>query len=76
MDLKMSTGLICKKCKSTDVNEYTELTQINYKNSKIEFPLEYSVCQNCNREFVSTEQIKRSDKCIRQAKAEFDKSNS
>lgn len=63
---------ICIKCKSTNIKEFVEMTDIEYKDTVIEFPINYSVCQSCGREFVSTPQIKKGDKFLREAKQKID----
>jgi len=48
---------ICKYCKSHNIVQFSEVTDIDYKGTILHVPMEYSVCARCDREFVSKEQI-------------------
>ena len=39
-----------------------------YKGRKIEFEVEYSVCNSCKREFIDSQQIQKNDATILNAK--------
>lgn len=62
----------CKVCKSEDVLVAQANESISYKGAMLSVPLAYSICQNCHREFISTEQIIANDKAIRDAKKAHD----
>ncbi|NSY33794.1 type II toxin-antitoxin system MqsA family antitoxin [Pseudoalteromonas sp. JC28] len=62
----------CKLCKSEQVNQFSELETIIYKESELSVEMEYSVCENCGREFVSKQQILNNDARIRDAKKVVD----
>lgn len=58
----------CKVCKSQKVKMLTDYEEIAYKGSQLRVLLEYSVCELCEREFVSKDQIANNEKIIRDAK--------
>ncbi|GAA4815580.1 hypothetical protein GCM10011365_01960 [Marinicella pacifica] len=62
----------CKKCQSHDINILTSKETVKYKGQDIPFNIEYSVCNNCNHEFVSKQQIQRGDDYLRDAKKVID----
>ncbi|SEK38824.1 type II toxin-antitoxin system MqsA family antitoxin [Halomonas daqiaonensis] len=58
----------CKLCGSHEIQQYTEVEPVKYKETVLQVPMEYSVCAECEREFVATEQIRRNDAAVRDAK--------
>jgi len=62
----------CKACKSTEVIELQSSEVIKYKDKDLTIAIDYSTCGNCQREFVSKNQILSNDARIRAAKKEFD----
>lgn len=58
----------CKICKSDNVSQYSDIEKISYKGEDIAVPMEYSICNCCNREFISKQQIINNDSCLRDAK--------
>lgn len=62
----------CKKCQSDDIKQLTSQETVQYKGQDIPFVIEYSVCNNCNHEFVSKPQIQRGDNYLRDAKKAVD----
>ncbi len=62
----------CKKCQSKDVKTLTTNEMVKYKGHDIPFLIEYSICNNCQREFVSKQQIQRGDCHLRDAKKVID----
>lgn len=62
----------CKVCGSSAITTHSKPEQIKYKDSFITVSLTYSTCQGCEREFVSTKQIKDGDVLIRNAKKAYD----
>jgi len=58
----------CKLCGSHEIQQYTEVEPVTYKEAVLQVPMEYSVCANCGREFIATEQIRRNDAAVRDAK--------
>ncbi|WP_416137202.1 type II toxin-antitoxin system MqsA family antitoxin [Halomonas sp. HK25] len=62
----------CKLCGSHEIQQYTEVEPVKYKEAVLQVPMEYSVCANCGREFVATEQIRRNDAAARDAKRAHD----
>ena len=65
-------NLNCKKCNSTMICTITQNLPIKYKSDYIAVPFDYSVCINCNHEFISTEQIKMNDENVRKAKLDYE----
>jgi len=63
---------VCKKCQSDNVNIFLDNEILKYKGAEIPYQLAYSVCQNCEREFISTAQIKANDCRVREAKKVHD----
>jgi HTH-type transcriptional regulator/antitoxin MqsA len=62
----------CKICKSKDVVVAQTDEVISYKCVTLNVPMAYSICLNCNREFITVEQILQNDKAIRDAKKAHD----
>ncbi|GGY10223.1 hypothetical protein GCM10007160_41780 [Litchfieldella qijiaojingensis] len=62
----------CKLCGSQDIRQYTEVEPVRYKETVLQVPMDYSVCAECGREFVATEQIRRNDAAARDAKRTHD----
>lgn len=62
----------CKICKSDNINQFTDTENISYKGSMLAVAMEYSICNNCQREFVSKQQIINNDARVRDAKKGFD----
>lgn len=64
--------MTCKLCKSENVKRYDEAEAISYKGSIIQVLITYSVCDNCDREFITKPQILRNEAALRSAKKKFD----
>jgi len=62
----------CKLCKSEDISDFDEVEDISYKGDTLQVSIAYSVCKNCNREFISKSQILKNEMFLRAAKKEFD----
>lgn len=62
----------CIICKSNSIRVLTDYEEINYKNDKLKVPMEYSLCNECKREFISKDQIIKNDKTIRDFKKVHD----
>jgi len=62
----------CKICKSDNVGQFSDMENISYKGADITVAMEYSICNCCNREFVSKQQIIKNDACVRDAKKAAD----
>ncbi len=62
----------CKKCLSKDIKILTTNKIVNYKGHEIPFLIEYSICNNCDYEFVSKQQIQAGDSRLREAKKVID----
>lgn len=62
----------CKICKSDNVSQLSGMENISYKSTGITVAMEYSICNFCNREFVSKQQIVNNDACLRDAKKVVD----
>jgi len=62
----------CNICKSEDVSDFIENEFVSYKGADLRVPIAYSVCNNCNREYIVKSQILRNEAVIRAAKKEFD----
>jgi len=60
--------LICHLCHSSDIFILTAKDSLTYKGHKIEFDIEYSVCNACGREFIESQQIHKNDATILNAK--------
>jgi len=54
------------------VNQYSELEDISYKGTFLAVSMEYSVCNCCEREFISKQQIMNNDARVRDAKKQSD----
>jgi len=53
--------MTCLHCQSTDVIPLAEVMTIEYKGKDLEIIMEYTVCANCSREFVTKDQIITND---------------
>jgi len=62
----------CKLCKSEDVSGYVEAEEISYKGSTLQISIAYSLCNNCDREFISKPQILQNEAALRAAKKDYD----
>jgi HTH-type transcriptional regulator/antitoxin MqsA len=62
----------CKLCKSEDVSEYVEAEETLYKGKNLQFSMAYSLCNNCDREFISKPQILQNEAALRAAKKDYD----
>jgi HTH-type transcriptional regulator/antitoxin MqsA len=62
----------CKICKSEDVSGFVEVEDISYKRNDLQTSIAYSVCNNCDREFVSKPQIIQNELALRAVKKTFD----
>ena len=62
----------CKLCKSEDVSGFVEVEDISYKVNDLQVSIAYSVCNNCDREFVSKPQIIQNEFALRAVKKTFD----
>ena len=62
----------CKLCKSEDVSNYVEAEEILYKRSTLQVSIAYSLCNNCDREFISKPQILQNEAALRAAKKDYD----
>jgi HTH-type transcriptional regulator/antitoxin MqsA len=62
----------CKVCKSEDVSDYAEPEETSYKGSTLQFSMAYSLCNNCDREFISKPQILQNEAALRAAKKDYD----
>jgi len=57
----------CNKCNSTDTRVNKNLDIIRYDNADLLVYLDYTICNNCNREFIPIDQILHNDKTIKLA---------
>ena len=62
----------CKLCKSEDVSDYVEAEEVSYKGSSLQVSIAYSLCNNCDREFISKPQILQNEAALRAAKKDYD----
>jgi len=62
----------CKLCKSEDVSDYVEGEEITYKGSTLQVSIAYSLCNSCDREFISKPQILQNEAALRAAKKDYD----
>jgi HTH-type transcriptional regulator/antitoxin MqsA len=63
---------ICNKCQSNNVTQSSEVEEYTYKNSKYDIEIEYSLCNSCNREFISKNQIIANEARARESKKQID----
>ena len=62
----------CKLCKSENVSDYVEAEEISYKGNALQVSIAYSLCNNCDREFISKPQILQNEAALRAAKKDYD----
>ncbi|MEX0606017.1 MAG: type II toxin-antitoxin system MqsA family antitoxin [Marinobacter sp.] len=58
----------CKACGSASVREYSSRESLRYKGRKIDFSVAFSVCDVCDDEFLTTDQIRVNDRAVVAAK--------
>ena len=58
----------CKDCLSENIKRYVEDNVIIHKGMELTVPVHFSVCQDCEREFVPKEQILQNEAVVRKAK--------
>jgi HTH-type transcriptional regulator / antitoxin MqsA len=51
----------CQLCQSSDVSILKAKDSFIYKGQQIEFEVEYSVCNTCQREFIDPQQIQKNE---------------
>jgi YgiT-type zinc finger domain-containing protein len=56
--------LYCHFCGSQTVRSYSSMEAYKYKQQTCHALTEYSVCEQCGEEFITTEQITRNEVCI------------
>ena len=62
----------CVVCQSEDIKSLTAVETVLYQGQELQIPLEFSVCNDCGREFVPKAQILRGDIAFRNAKKKHD----
>lgn len=62
----------CKLCKSENISVFGEIEDVSYKGNDLRVSIAYSVCHNCDREFVSKPQILKNEITLRAAKKAYD----
>ncbi|TLX45122.1 hypothetical protein C1E24_20590 [Pseudoalteromonas phenolica] len=62
----------CKLCKSENIVQLDDMETITYKGTDLSVSMEYSICNDCGREFVSKQQILNNDSRVRDAKKSVD----
>ena len=62
----------CKLCRSENIKQLDDIESISYKGTDLSVSMEYSICNDCEREFVSKQQILANDSRIRDAKKTVD----
>lgn len=55
----------CTVCKSSDIIELLVEDSIIIDDQKYFVDVEYTLCNNCKREFITSEQIQRNDQRIK-----------
>jgi len=62
----------CNKCNSHDIIQTSEQEVSTYKDSDYSVDIEYSICNSCEREFLSKPQIIANEAKVREAKKKID----
>lgn len=62
----------CRSCKSQDVSQHSEMEAYQHKGQAYQALTDYSVCQQCGAEFITTEQIHSNEARIREARKKLD----
>ena len=63
----------CVDPKKYSTVPHTAIEQYWYKGTMIDVDIEYTVCDACGFEFVDTDQIRRNEHTVREAKEERDR---
>lgn len=66
--------LYCHFCGSPTVRSYSSMEAYQYKQHTCHALTEYTVCEQCGEELITTEQITRNEVRIREAKKTLDHS--
>ncbi|MCB1595825.1 MAG: type II toxin-antitoxin system MqsA family antitoxin, partial [Xanthomonadales bacterium] len=62
----------CIYCKSDSVNVITENEEFTYKGKSVQIPVEFTLCDNCDKEYIDTKQILKNEAVVRDAKKSID----
>jgi len=62
----------CKLCQSSNIAEHQDIEHNHYKGEGYDVAIDYSVCGNCGREFISKPQILSNEARVREAKKKID----
>jgi HTH-type transcriptional regulator/antitoxin MqsA len=62
----------CKLCKSEIVSDYVETEEVSYKGRTLQIMMAYSLCNSCDREFISKPQILQNEAALRAARKDHD----
>lgn len=62
----------CKLCQSSSIIEHQDIERNHYKNKDYDVAIDYSVCGDCGREFISKPQILSNEARVREAKKKID----
>ena len=62
----------CIYCKSGSVNVLTENEEFTYKGKSVQIPVEFTLCDNCDKEYIDTKQILKNEAVVRDAKKSID----
>lgn len=63
----------CEVCKSNNVSLKSEIEDVKYKTCVLKVNTTYSICNHCEREFISKDQIIENENELNIKKREFDK---
>lgn len=62
----------CKLCNSEHVSDFVEVEDFLYKGNTLQVSIAFSVCNNCDREFIPKPKILKNEAALRAVKKEFD----
>jgi len=62
----------CNKCDSTKITQTSDTELNTYKGTEYSVDIEYSVCNSCNREFLTKTQIIANEAKVREIKKEIE----
>jgi HTH-type transcriptional regulator/antitoxin MqsA len=62
----------CHFCQSDNISQHEEIETYQYKNQNYNVLIKFTICNECNEEFITTAQIKENEIEIREAKKQLD----
>jgi len=62
----------CIYCKSDSLKVLTETEEFTYKDKTVQIPVVFTLCDNCQREYIVKQQILKNEAAVRDVKKSID----